>query len=170
MQNSALAIANYFIELAQGRHEEIKPLRLMKLVYIAHGYMLAMLDKSVLNPRFDKVEAWRLGPVIPSVYHSFKNYRNNPITEKSVVFVANDNHSVDYKTPMLEGVEEKKICDFVYERYSEYTDTQIIDILHREGTPWWRVYVAGQNKIIPDTLTKDYYSGLVKYMLNRAKK
>lgn len=62
MKDSALSIANYFIDLAQSQSKEIKPLRLMKLVYIAHGFMLAMLNRSVLNPRFDRVEAWKYGP------------------------------------------------------------------------------------------------------------
>ena len=82
MKDNALSMANYFIELAQKDGHEIRPLRLMKLVYIAHGFMLAMLDRSVLNPRFDRVEAWKYGPVIPSVYHSFKGYGASPITGK----------------------------------------------------------------------------------------
>lgn len=44
MENYALAIANYFIELAHKESKDIRPLKLMKLVYIAHGYILAMLD------------------------------------------------------------------------------------------------------------------------------
>ena len=112
MKNSALSVANYFIGLAEKNESPIKILRLMKLTYIAHGFMLAILDRSALNPRFDRVEAWKYGPVIPSVYHSFKAYGNNPITKKTVILQEekeNDNYLVNSVTPELEGAEEQKI-------------------------------------------------------------
>ena len=59
----------------------------MKRVYIAHGFSLAINKESLLDKRFDKVEAWKYGPVIPSVYHSFKQYKADPITEKAVVMI-----------------------------------------------------------------------------------
>ena len=87
MKDSALSVANYFVDKSLKETKALKPLKLMKLVYIAHGYMLAMLGYSVFSKRFDKVEAWKFGPVIPSVYHSFKRYGNQPITEKTGGFV-----------------------------------------------------------------------------------
>lgn len=59
MENYALAIANYFIELAHKESKDIRPLKLMKLVYIAHGYILAMLDKPTDGAKLEKVEAWQ---------------------------------------------------------------------------------------------------------------
>lgn len=41
MENYALAIANYFIDLAHKDNKPIRPLKLMKLAYIAHGFALA---------------------------------------------------------------------------------------------------------------------------------
>ena len=46
MKDNALSVANYFIDLAKNDAMEIRPLRLIKLVYIAHGHMLAMLGRS----------------------------------------------------------------------------------------------------------------------------
>ena len=85
MKDNALSIANYFIDLANEDNEPIRPLKLMKLVYIAYGYALALLNRSIIDYRFDKVEAWKFGPVIPSVYHSFKIYGKKPITEKESI-------------------------------------------------------------------------------------
>ncbi len=77
--NNTLSVANYLIDLAEQSGKHLQPLKLMKLVYIAYGFGLAVLDRSIIDPRFDKVEAWRFGPVIPSVYHSFKQYGKNDI-------------------------------------------------------------------------------------------
>lgn len=64
MKNSALSVANYSVQKSLDEHKDLKPIKLMKLVYIAHGFMLAMLDRSVFNPKFDKVEAWKYGAYI----------------------------------------------------------------------------------------------------------
>lgn len=83
MNMNALSVANYFIELAHKEGRHITQLGLMKRVYIAHGFSLALNYQSLLDPRFDKVEAWRYGPVIPSVYHSFKQYKASPYHGKN---------------------------------------------------------------------------------------
>lgn len=172
MKDSALSIANYFVDLAHKRGTEIKPLRLMKLVYIAHGFMLALLDRSVLNPRFDKVEAWKYGPVIPSVYHSFKIYGNNPIKEKTTIFTDEKDvdGNVEYKivTPILEDKEAMMVCDAVYMRYERFSDWDLVTFLHKSNSPWGLVYKEGENKVIPDMYTRIYFKKLVESMVKNA--
>lgn len=164
MKNNALSIANYFVELAKGDGKEIQPLKLMKLSYIAHGYILAILDKSALDPRFDKVEAWKFGPVIPSVYHSFKFYGNKNIEEPTFIFKGEnfENDSPEIEIPRLNGESEKEICEFVWRNYEKYSGSDLVTMLHRDGTPWSIVYKEGKNIEIPDELTKSYYKLLVK--------
>lgn len=168
MKDSALSIANYFIDLAQSQGKEIKPLRLMKLVYIAHGFMLAILDRSALNPRFDKVEAWRYGPVIPSVYHSFKIYGNNPISKKTTVFVAEGEDAVKISTPELHDQEARRICGLVFRRYESFSDWDLVSFLHKPQSPWGLVYKEGENNVIPDLYTKVYFKKLINTMLKNS--
>ncbi len=165
VKENALSVANYFIDLARKDGKTIRPLKLMKLVYLAYGYALAIIDRSIIDPRFDNVEAWRYGPVIPSVYHSFKQYRNSPITEKTVVMVSDDDYTVDFVEPKLEDESARKVCDFVWKRYGEYTDSQLVTLLHGRATPWAQFYHEGQNCTIPEMETKLFYKGLVERLL-----
>lgn len=171
MKDSALSVANYFIELAQRDNRPIKPLKLMKLVYIAHGFMLALVDRSFLNPRFDHVEAWKYGPVIPSVYHSFKQYRNSPITEPTVIFTGEnpDDGDAAIETPVLQDDYAKRVCLFVWNRYMGFSDNDLVSVLHGAGTPWAHEYKEGANNIIPDELTRLYYRGLIRVLSKEAK-
>lgn len=166
MKDNALSVANYFIELAQRDGKEIRPLKLMKLVYIAYGYALALLGRSIINPRFDKVEAWKFGPVIPSVYYSFKMYGNSNITKKTVMFRDDGNGGVVVETPELRDEEAKRVCEYVWKKYGlHFTDSRLVTLMHGVGTPWGRVYVEGRNNPIPELYTELYY----KYLVSKLK-
>lgn len=171
MKDNALAVANYFVELAQTESKPITLLGLIKRVYIAHGFSLAIFHKPLLDPRFDKVEAWKYGPVIPSVYHSFKQFKANPITEKTVVMNWNEGSCApEFHTPELKDSDSKKIVKMVWDRYKGYSDSRMVSITHQEGTPWDRCYVEGCNEVIPDEITEMFYKALVKVIVNESGK
>lgn len=160
MENYALAIANYFIDLAHKDKIDIRPLKLMKLVYIAHGYILALLDKPTDGAKLEEVEAWQYGPVFPSVYYSFKQYGGNPIDEKTTIldFDKLTSGEDSFHTPILTSEEEKKVCEFVWRNYGKFSDSELVSKLHMHGTPWKECYKQGMNVVIPDKATKRYYT------------
>ena len=170
MKPDALAVANYLLQLAKEKGIDLQPLKLMKLVYIAHGFMLALFDRSALNPRFDRVEAWKYGPVIPSVYHSFKSYGKGNIDKPTTVFVpTDDGKDFDVKTPMLEDESLQLACEAALSNYGKYTGSRLVEMLHLKGTPWQRFYIEGRNTEIPDEETKDFFVALIDRILKRAK-
>lgn len=162
MKDNALSVANYFIELAQKENKAITQLGLMKRVYIAHGFSLAINHKPLLDSRFDRAEAWKYGPVIPSVYHSFKQYKANPITEKTVVMGWDENNNVPvFEEPVLTDYMARKIVEMVWKRYHDFSDSEMVSLTHRSGTPWSVCYVPEQNAPIPDEITAMYYEKLI---------
>lgn len=56
--------------------DSITNLKLQKLLYYLQGHWLATFDGPLFG---DKIEAWRYGPVVPSVYSHFAVNRGNPI-------------------------------------------------------------------------------------------
>lgn len=169
MQPNALSVANYFVELAQKEQSEIRLLGLMKRVYIAHGFYLAIFDKSFLDERFDKVEAWRYGPVIPSVYHSFKHNKKSPIKNCAEI-MEYKNGETEFITPKLDSdrdSEIKKVCEIVWNRYKHFSDANIVELTHQNGTPWSLCYIEHENCIIPDSYTKLYYKKVIKAITNK---
>jgi len=163
MKPNAISLANYFVDLAASSHKEIFQFGLMKRVYIAHGFCLALLDRTALDPRFDVVEAWKNGPVIPSVYHSFKHNASDGITNKSFfVTKIHPDGKLEFKTPILEDIEFKDIADFVWRRYFDFTDFELVNLTHRKGTPWFLCYEEGRNNPIPDLYTKTFYKKLIR--------
>ncbi len=169
MNNNAISVANEFIELAKKNGvKDLTVLKLLKLVYIAHGFGLSLFkgEKLLIDPRFDTVEAWKYGPVIPSVYHTFKQYRNTNITEKGIIFSGIDSNGDPVAcTPILEEDDAKSIVRIVWKRYGKSTARELVDLTHMGGTPWSISYKEGLNKEIPDSLTKMYYDSVIKLIL-----
>lgn len=161
MNINALQVANYLIELAMKDGSEIRLLKLMKEVYISHGFSLAITGSSLLDPRFDRVEAWKYGPVIPSVYYSFKQYKDNPIKEKTDVMTTDGNGVIDFNTPNLEDPTARRIVEVVWKRYKAMNDSDLVTLTHKSGTPWAACYEEGANNVIPDSFTKLYYEKVI---------
>ena len=142
-----LSICKYFIDMEEDANN-MDLLRLMKLLYIAHGFILAQ-HKS--NPYIDKdsFQAWEYGPVLPDLYRDYKHYNhdfNNNVADAPEV-----------------GEEYKSTLEVVWERYKDVDRFSLVGLTHQEGTPWHRCYRQHSKKIvIPDKITKAYYSLLIE--------
>ncbi len=139
MPYSAKAVANYFLDLASGDGKTLDPMQIQKLVYYAHGWHLAIIE----NPLIDEnVEAWRWGPVIPSLYHEFKRFGSGPISGHAhrVRMIAG---GLVLSTPRIEETIEdgsieltKAILNQIWKVYGDFTGLQLSTMTHAPGTPW----------------------------------
>ena len=165
----SIAIANYFIDRSNKENKGIDLLKLVKLVYIAHGYILALLKESYLNPRYDKVEAWKFGPVIPTVYHTFKHNGREPISEKGIVYIGDFDEGT-FVEPEMNDEKPEPILDFVWKRYGSSDGSSLVNFLHKEGSPWDYYYRPGKNVEIPDKVTELYFKLLFEKLVEDGSK
>lgn len=147
-----IAVANYFIDKSIKTGEEISPMKLLKLVYIAHGWYLGIVEDSLIG---EAVEAWKYGPVVPTVYHAFKHYGNEAIT--SLDF---DSENKDY--PLVKNDFQRIFLDKIWEVYKKFSAVQLSALTHVSDSPWDIVWNKEngkfiKSKIIPTDLIKDYY-------------
>lgn len=152
------AVANEFLD----KSKEISVLKLVKLCYIAQGFSLAVLDRPIFND--DRIEAWRYGPVVPSIYHEFKHFKKGSITEKSKFLALNSNFDFIEETPKLTDKNDKKIVEIVWNMYGKFSPGELVDLTHKNGTPWDLTYRPNSNNVIPNELIKEYYKILVSKM------
>ena len=144
MPHDARAVANQLLQLAEEDGNQLTVMQVLKLVYFCHAWMLALYGRPLIE---QPIEAWRYGPVIPDVYLSFKEYRGGPITSRA--------HVKDYDF----DDEESHIIKEVYQKYGFLSGIRLSQLTHASDTPWDQVWGANrQNSIIPNLLTKQYYS------------
>lgn len=174
MGYSAHAVANYFLGLAKDSGQEITPLKIQKLVYIAHGYHLAFTARNEGKARLlvddEFAEAWEFGPVFPSLYYCFKHFGGDPITsparEIKFTIVAGETHR-NLDIPQIKDDDEFAcaLLDKIWEVYGSYTGYQLSSITHKDGSPWDKARKRGKgvkNAHIKTKDKKEYYSKLLK--------
>jgi uncharacterized phage-associated protein len=151
MPYSSTTIANYFIKKYSDKGN-ITPLKLIKLVYIAYGWYLALKENQEQLVS-EKPQAWINGPVFPNLYHNIKNYGKSIIQEPINIAIS-DNPISD---------EDSKFLDRIWQIYGESHDGIYLSaITHTEDTPWSEVYPKGYNLEIPDTLIYQHYKSKIK--------
>ena len=67
-----------------------------------------------------------------------------------------------YDYAVWEDCDAKRVCDTVWERYKGKSSSYMVEITHRQGSPWSAVYQESQNIEIPDSYTKLYYTEILK--------
>ncbi len=162
MPYPATAIANEFIELSGGK--SLSPMKLMKLVYFAHGWYLALTGKPLIQER---IEAWQFGPVIPRLYQDFKQYGSGDITQPTLEFRFSNGRTGFHETRVHEGedpAENEEALDVihqVWEIYGKHSATKLSNATHMQGTPWSAIYREGaRSLVIPNELIGQYFQSL----------
>ena len=162
--NAALDVACYIIE--KSRYTKTH-LQVQKLVYISHGFMLAIHDRPLFS---DDVEAWSHGPAIPSIYGAFERWGSDVIGNTTTTTTAATTSSSPCTPPPPPPKqfddEERKVIDSVYENYDKFSGYRLSDIARNTGgeldTPWAQCYESGgENTVIDNGLIKQYYKLLL---------
>lgn len=154
MPIKSFSIANFFLELAWENNEPVTPMKLQKLVYYAHGWNLGLNDEPLLD---ELVEAWRYGPVIPSIYHEFKHFGTKPISEKAKYIDLKTLRLYDHPLPADENV--LRLLQKIWEVYGKASAIKLSNMTHQPGTPWYRVYDPNgpRNQKIDNDIIKNYF-------------
>ncbi|MCK4553566.1 SocA family protein [Candidatus Parcubacteria bacterium] len=95
-QITAKDVADFFLAKANSVGDQITNLKLQKLVYYAQAWHLANFNKPLFDEDF---EAWVHGPVLPDLYHTYKERGSAPIlTDLDIKVVAKrfDSDTINY--------------------------------------------------------------------------
>ena len=161
MGYSAKAVANYF--LSKHRKQGITPLKIQKLVYIAHGWYMALHGHD--NPLVDdeNAEAWQYGPVFPSLYHEFKHRGRMPIMDLATEI---DVDLSEKKPAILKSDKTARdLLDRIWEVYGGYTGIALSELCHAEDSPWDKTRKKSgrkNNSDISDKIIANHYKQLLE--------
>lgn len=144
----ASTIAGYFIEKSNKENAPLSVLQLIKLSYIAHGWNLALNDAPLIS---DRIEAWKYGPVMPSLHCFFEDRDLKKDDLVADLFIE--------EASCIKPV-HRVLLNKVYAKYKHKSGSELTALMHEKNTPWYNVWKDGEGRDCPieDSDTKSYYS------------
>lgn len=160
MNYSSKAIANLLIDIAKDHDSYLDQMKLQKLVYITHGWNLAINGQPLIT---DEIEAWQYGPVIPILYEEFKNCGRNNITDYATdVQIEENDLEFSFARPQVnsDDTNTKQLAQKIWDIYGQYTGPQLSNLTHMPDTPWDKIYQVDPKGTIDNQLIKEHFEGL----------
>ena len=155
MPYSSLSIANHFLGRARRDGKRLTNMQLQKLVFLAHGWNLAVNGEPLIE---DDIEAWEFGPVIRRLYDAASKWGRDPVT-RNLRWGEDTPFRFDDRGDAVEDLrdEEERVVETVWKNYGHFPAFRLSALTHVEGSPWANHYRAGRNRVIPDDDIRDYF-------------
>ena len=139
----ARQVANWFVTRARQDQKLLGVTTVLKLCYIAHGWHLELLGGPLFKNR---IEAWRIGPIILDVNDAFCEQGVN-VTKLARV----------REKPFDSELE--RFLEKVYNTYGDVPEIRLSGLTLISGGPWDIArQVGGYYAKIPDDLIKQHYT------------
>lgn len=157
ISHDALGVANYILEQAPNHGiQKITPMKLLKLLYIAHGWSCAFHDMPLVG---ELPYAWKYGPVYPRLYNKLEKYLGEKIP--NLIF--------DKDTANL-SESQKELIACILSNYGKLYASELSNLTHQEGSPWdITVKTTGYYTPIPLEIIRMHYQQKVKNNAEKAK-
>lgn len=163
------AVANEFLSLPEAK-DQVSPMKIQKLVYFAHGWHLAFYDTPLVS---ESVQAWKYGPVFPTLYAEFREFGRHSITrlarEVEIERRPEGGFLIRQSEPRIDPTDRsaKSLVRKVWDQIGNYTGVQLSSLTHRSGTPWHTIASQFGSEspsavAIPNDLIKDYFRRALK--------
>lgn len=147
-------VAKYILSIIPCTH-----LKLQKLVYMCYAEYLCGENEPLFN---DKIYAYKLGPVIKSVYEKYKKsgYGKLAIEDNELMYNEESKQMSSQSRIIASKNGLKKLISIenTINKYGSYTASQLVELTHKKNTPWEKTGSGlFSNKIIKDELVKEYH-------------
>lgn len=141
----ALDIAHYVVQHALSKGLKITHLQLQKILYFLEARYLVKENRSLFK---EDIEKWKLGPVVPEVYHEYKIFGSAPIEYVPKEAFINFESGLlevtfrEFNDNVLDENDKKEIGKIVENILSQYDGYELVKITHEH-----RLWEEDQYKI-----------------------
>lgn len=154
---SALDVSRYIINYSNDQDYGISNLKLQKILYLVQAYYLIKTGFPCFS---DVIEAWDFGPVVPIVYHEYKQYGSGdiPYISSYIQFDKKNiwqTHRVNYKDSIID-VDDKKMIEAVVDKFKDFSASDLVALTHSQA-PWINAYKKYANNEITIKSIRDYF-------------
>ena len=151
---TGLEVSKYILSIVPSTH-----LKLQKLVYMCYADYLCQENESLFN---DKIYAYRLGPVVKSVYEKYKKNGTGLLESEDNELMYNETtKQMPSKSRILaskNGLKKLLSIEKTIKKYEDYTSSNLVKLTHKKNTPWDKTWDGITiHKIIKDETIIAYH-------------
>ena len=152
-------VADYLLITAKLEYDmDLNPFKLNKLCYLVNCHTLG---ERPVPAFYNKIEAWKYGPIVPAVYEIYCIHGEKPIKKLDTCRTKLDDYNKLitrwYDLAKIIGKHATGICNEVLEKYGSYTGNELIHMTTHGHDVWKDIYEAGQNKTISTNVIRKFY-------------
>lgn len=135
-------IANLILDQADREDIKLTNLALQKLLYFAHAIFLIRFGCPLVSGYF---EAWKFGPVHPTVYSAFKEARDRPIKSRAVRHDPLSGQAAEISIP--DSIDVGRHIREIAVSYGRLTPGRLVEVSHAKGGPWHVVFEKSRDSV-----------------------
>ena len=152
MTITPLSLGAEIVRRANATGRAVSNLSLQKLAYFCHGWHLAFQNEPLVDEEF---EAWKLGPVLPSLYHTYKAFSSNPVPPSHPIVALQEPLNAESRT--------SQIIDSVLNAYGKFSSADLVTVSHLPESPWDIIWKdKNSNGTIPNQAILEYFKKLAE--------
>lgn len=122
--------------------------KLQKLVYLAHGWNLAINNAPLIDGHFEVTDS---GPQVTAITHDIRR------TGRTVTGMIQEPETLNPYSVDLSS-QENDLISHVWEKYGAYTEVELLQIVGARGTPWSNAFFGSEcGARITDADDKSYF-------------
>jgi uncharacterized phage-associated protein len=152
-------IANELIRLGSEQGRSFDQMQLQKLVYIAHGWCLAITGEPLTG---DRPEAWSIGPIYRRLADSLARQGTKPMTSSidvPMALAAAESVGGSETIPSDSEAIALDVLERVTLNYGALSSSQLSALTRGANAPWATVYESGKGQFreIAHSLIRDQF-------------
>ncbi len=136
LEDNIVTDSYYLINLFANDNKKVTQLHIQKLMYFFEAfYMCIKNTDSLYSCHFN---AWAFGPVAIPLYKEYKVFGNaDIILSEEKIKQGNEIDSL-----------KKEVIKKIYETFGILSARQLVDITHKEGSPWYNKWMENNQKVV----------------------
>jgi uncharacterized phage-associated protein len=160
MQYPAIVVANEIIKLANAEKIDITPMKLQKILYLANGIYYKKRGEKLIKEKF---EAWDYGPVVRSVYATYRECKGDNINEPIDELIHTKGFSFALASSINVEDGDFEIIKEAWDNAKNLSAFTLSAWSHNKNSPWEKAFNANPKQVyISDGEIQNYFNQFIQ--------
>jgi uncharacterized phage-associated protein len=133
------AVANCILGISEELRIPLTQMKLLKILYFAHGWFLAAHRQPLVTQPF---EAWEYGPVVRVVRDALRDFGREAVSGRIEYFDLKTGEIFEFPSNLEKP--HREFVEKIFLSYCHYDGWKLSEITHERGSPWDKIWNSAE--------------------------